>query len=282
MSTPATLDSWAFETLTVQIDGAVLFAEIAAPPMNLLGPELVRDLVSLIQRAEADKTFKVLVFRSADPDYFISHVDLTQVAAYRAEAAKLSGEASIALLFRHLSASRLVTIAQIEGRVRSAGSEFVLACDMRFAARESAVFAQFESAFGLIPGGGATQYLTRIMGRARALEVLLSAEDYDAELAERYGWINRALPATTLSDFVTALAQRIARFPAAGQVAIKDRINAITLAPTDDFRRDSDLFGEGVRTAETQRLIETAMKRGLQTRDAEMELTSMLADLDGR
>ena len=282
MSTPATLDSWAFETLTVQIDGAVLFAEIAAPPMNLLGPELVRDLVSLIQRAEADETFKVLVFRSADPDYFISHVDLTQVSAYRAEAARLTGEASIALLFRYLSASRLVTIAQIEGRVRSAGSEFVLACDMRFAARESAIFAQFESAFGLIPGGGATQYLARIMGRARALEVLLSAEDYDAELAERYGWINRALPANTLSDFVTALAQRIASFPAAGQVAIKDRINAITLAPTDDFRRDSDLFGEGVRTAETQRLIETAMKLGLQTRDAEMELASMLADLDGR
>jgi enoyl-CoA hydratase/carnithine racemase len=281
VSTPATLDSWTFETLTAQLDGAVLFAEIAAPPMNLLGPELVRDLVSLIQRAEADTTFKVLVFRSADPDYFISHVDLTQVAAYRAEAAKLTGEASIALLFRHLSASRLVTIAQIEGRVRSAGSEFVLACDMRFAARESAIFAQFECAFGLIPGGGATQYLTRIMGRARALEVLLSAEDYDADLAERYGWINRALPANTLSDFVAALAQRIARFPAAGQIAIKDHINAITLAPTDDFRRDSDLFGEGVRTAETQRLIETAMKLGLQTRDAEMELAAMLADLDG-
>jgi len=282
VSIPATAQSWAFETLIVHIDGAVLFAEIAAPPMNLLGPELVRDLVALIQRAEADNTFKVLVFRSADPDYFISHVDLTQVAAYRAEAAKLTGEASIALLFRHLSASRLVTIAQIEGRVRSAGSEFVLACDMRFAARESAIFAQFESAFGLIPGGGATQYLARTMGRARALEVLLSAEDYDAELAERYGWINRALPANTLGDFVTALAQRIATFPAAGVVAIKDRINAITLAPIDDFRRDSDLFGEGVRTAETQRLIQTAMQRGLQTRDAEMELASMLADLHGR
>jgi enoyl-CoA hydratase/carnithine racemase len=280
VSTPATLDSWTFETLTVQIDGAVLFAEIAAPPMNLLGPELVRDLVSLLQRAEADKTFKVLVFSSADPDYFISHVDLTQVAAYRAEAAKLTGEASIALLFRHLSASRLVTIAQIEGRVRSAGSEFVLACDMRFAARESAIFAQFESAFGQIPGGGATQYLTRIMGRARALEVLLSAEDYDAELAERYGWINRALPADTLGDFVTALAQRIASFPAAGQAAIKDRVNAITLAPADDFRHDSDLFGEGVHTAETQHLIQTAIKRGLQTRDAELDLSSMLAELD--
>ena len=163
--------------------------------MNLLGPELVRDLVSLIQRAEADDAYKVLVFKSGDPDYFISHVDLTRIPEYRQEAAKLTGVPSIALLFRHLSASRLVTIAQIEGRVRSGGSEFVLACDMRFAARESAVFAQFESAFGQIPGGGATQYLARLMGRARALEVLLSAEDYDAELAERYGWINRALPA---------------------------------------------------------------------------------------
>jgi hypothetical protein len=103
----------------------------------------------------------------------------------------------------------------------------------------------------------------------------------DADLAERCGWINRALPGNTLSDFVAALAQRIARFPAAGQVAIKDRMNAVTLAPTDDFRRGSDLFGEGVQAAETQRLIETAMKRGLQSRDAEMELASRLADLDG-
>ena len=279
MSLSATAECWTFETLTAQVDGPVLFVEIAAPPMNLLGPELVRDLVSLLQQAEADESLKVLVFKSADPDYFISHVDLTRVAEYRAEAAKLTGEASIALLFRHLSASRLVTIAQIEGRVRSAGSEFVLACDMRFAARESAVFAQFESAFGQIPGGGATQYLTRIMGRARALEVLLSAQDYDAQLAERYGWINRALPASTLDDFVRALARRIARFPAAGMTAIKDRVNAITLASADDFRRDSDLFGEEVRTPEAQRRIQTAIRQGLQTREAELELTGILGEL---
>src|SRR5262249_18782178 len=114
----------AFETLGVREEGAVLFAEIAAPPMDLLGPELVRDLVSLIQRAEADDAFKVLVFTSADPDYFISHVDVTRIAEIRAPTAELTGEASLALLFRHLSASRVVTIAQIEGRVRGAGSEF--------------------------------------------------------------------------------------------------------------------------------------------------------------
>jgi enoyl-CoA hydratase/carnithine racemase len=279
VSTSTTPGAWTFDTITVQRDGPVLFAEILAPPMNLLGPELVRDLVSLIQRAEADAACRVLVFKSGDPDYFISHVDLTRIPEYRQEAAKLTGVPSIALLFRHLSASRLVTIAQIEGRVRSGGSEFVLACDMRFAALESAVFAQFESAFGQIPGGGATQYLARLMGRARALEVLLSAEDYSADLAERYGWINRALPANALGAFVRALAERIAQFPPAGVLAIKDRINAITLAPTDDFRRDSDLFGERVRNAETQHRIKAAMHHGLQTRHAEMEFASIIDGL---
>lgn len=270
----------AFETLNVRQEGGVVFAEIAAPPMNLLGPELVRDLVSLIQRAEADDTARVLVFTSADPDYFISHVDLNRVTEYRAEAAKLTGEASIGLMFRYLSASRLVSIAQIEGRVRAAGSEFVLACDMRFAARESAIFCQFEPAFGQLPGGGAAQHLTRLMGRARALEVMLSAQDYDAELAERYGWINRALPAAALGEFVNSLAHRIARFPAPGHVVVKDRVNAIALAPVEAFRRDSDLFGEEVRTPDAQRLIAVALKHGLQTRDAELALGRVLGELE--
>ena len=266
-------------TVKLSREGAVLFAEIAAPPMNLLGPELVRDLVSLIQQAEADDSLKVVVFTSADPDYFISHVDLTRVPEYRAEAARLTGEASIAALFRHLSASRLVTIAQIEGRVRGAGSEFVLACDMRFAAQETAIFGQFEAAFGQIPGGGAAQYLTRLMGRARALEVMLTADDYGADLAERYGWINRALPARALDEFVRALAHRIAAFPAAGLVAAKQRVNAISLASLEDFRRDSDLFRDSVGSPETQRRIQTAMNHGLQTRDAEMKLGSILEAL---
>jgi enoyl-CoA hydratase/carnithine racemase len=164
--------SMVFATLKVSKEGPVLFVDIAAPPMNLLGPELVRDLVSLIRQAEADDAVRVLVFRSADPDYFISHVDVTRIKEYREEAAKLVGEASIGLLFRHLSASRLVSIAQIEGRARGAGSEFVLACDMRFAARESAIFAQPEAGTGVSPGAGGVQHLARLMGRARALEAI--------------------------------------------------------------------------------------------------------------
>jgi enoyl-CoA hydratase/carnithine racemase len=269
----------ALEKLGVSREGGVLYAEISAPPMNLLGPELVRDLVSLIRVGEADESLTVVVFKSADPDYFISHVDITRVAEYREEAAVLTGEASIASLFRHISTSRLVTIAQIEGRVRGAGSEFALACDMRFAARDKAIFGQFEPAFGQIPGGGAAQYLVRLLGRGRALEVMLSAGDYDADLAERYGWINRALPDETLNEFVRALAHRIATFPASGHAAVKDRINAFSLAPPEDFRRDSDLFANAVRTDETQRLIQSAMKRGFQTREAELDLAGLLGDL---
>lgn len=123
---------------------------------------------------------QVLVFKSADPDYFISHVDATLVKENREAAVKLAGEASLGLLFRYLSTSRLVTITQIEGRVRAVGSEFVLACDMRFAPLESAIFSQFEPAFGVIPGAGGAQHLARLLGRGRALEVLLSAEDYSA------------------------------------------------------------------------------------------------------
>lgn len=219
--------------------------------------------------------------KSADPDYFISHVDVTRIAEYRDLPSKLTGESSLAMLFRYLSASRPVTIAQIEGRVRGVGSEFVLACDMRFAARESAMFGQPEAGFGLIPGTGAVQHLTRLMGRGRAIEVLLGADDYDAQMAEHYGWINRALPAAVLDDFVKSLAHRIAGFPTLGLGAIKERVNAVALAPAEDYRHDSALFLKCVGDPEAQNRIKTALKRGFQTREAERNLPHMLDDLAG-
>lgn len=273
---------YVFETLKVLKEAGVLFVKISAPPMNLEGPELVRDLVSLIQQAEADESVQVLVFKSADPDYFIAHVDVTRIKENRAEAAKLNGDESIGQLLRYLSASRLVSIAQIEGRVRGVGSEFILACDMRFAARESAIFGQFEPAFGVIPGAGGAQHLARLMGRGRALEVMLSAQDYDADLAERYGWINRALPANELGEFVKSLAHRIATLPAMGHAVVKERVNAICLPTVEDIRRDSDLFLEGTRTNEFQQLTAAALRNGFQTREAEMNLAQLVYDMHGK
>jgi enoyl-CoA hydratase/carnithine racemase len=269
-----------FETLKVHRDGPVAAAEIRAPPMNLIGPALVRDMVAFIQQAEADGGLQVIIFKSADPDYFIAHVDIARIAEYRQETVKLTGgEASLGLLFRYLSASRLVTIAQIEGRARGAGNEFALACDMRFAARGKALFGQPEVGFGLLPGAGGIQHLTRLMGRGRALEAILSGEDFDADLAERYGWINCALPAEEIDSFVARLAQRIAGFPANARMLIKERINAITLAPAAEFSYDSGLFPQLAGGAESQSRSRQAMALGFQKRDAEMDLPRMLPEL---
>jgi enoyl-CoA hydratase/carnithine racemase len=153
---------------------------------------------------------------------------------------------------------------------------------MRFAALESAIFGQPEVGLGTPPGAGGIQHLVRLLGRGRALEVMLSAGDYDAELAEKYGWINRALPAAALGEFVAALAHRIAKFPVAGRIAVKNRVNAIALAAADDFRCDSDLFGDAVRQPEAQNQIQAAMKRGFQTRDGELALARLLGDLTSK
>lgn len=270
-----------YTALHVTQANGVVHAVIDAPPMNLIGPELISDLVSLIEHAGSSEC-RVVVFSSADRDYFIPHVDMTKVREYREAAAKLAGDPSIGLLFRYMSEAKFVTIAQIEGRVRGAGSEFVLACDMRFAAKETAVFSQIEAAFGLIPGAGAVQHLSRLMGRGRALEALLGAQDYDADLAERYGWINRSLPKADLASFVSNLAERIASFPVEGLVEIRESCNSITLGSAEAFRKDSDLFGLGVTRPETQARVRAAMQAGLQTREAELSMAAIIDVLRGQ
>jgi enoyl-CoA hydratase/carnithine racemase len=270
-----------FQTLRTRAEGAVLFVEINSSPINLIGAALVADLVSLTEILDRADRYRVVVFSSADPDFFIPHVDVTKIAEYREAAKKLTGEASLAALFRRLSETKAITIAQIAGRVRGAGSELILACDMRFASRERAIFGQIEAGLGLSPGAGALQHLARLMGRGRALEVVLSADDYDAETAERYGWINRAVPDADLAPFVTKLALRIASFPHEVLIINKDRINAITLAPEEEFRRDSELFGHGALQPESRRRTAILLGRGLQTRgETELNLGRALGQLE--
>src|SRR5437763_4153049 len=221
-----------YRTLRVaDSDENVLSVVIDAPPMNLIGPELVRDLVRLLGEVESGLDVRVMVLESADPEYFVPHVDLTEVAEYTAEAAKAGGpeDASLGMLWHKLSELPVVTIAKIRGRARGAGSELALACDMRFAARENAILGQIEVGAGTIPGAGAVQHLARLLGRGRAMEAILGADDFDAETAERYGWINRALPDADLDAFVARLARRIASFPAEAVRSAKRVLNELTL-----------------------------------------------------
>src|SRR5947207_1373611 len=186
-----------YRTLRVaRIDEGVLGVVIDAPPMNLIGPDLVRDLVSLLGELESDEDVRVMVLESADPEYFVPHVDLTRVQEYTAEAAEAGGpdDASLGMLWHMLSELPVVTIAKLRGRARGAGSELALACDMRFAARENAVLGQPEIGFGAPPGAGGVQHLGRLLGRGRAIEAVLGAADFDADEAERYAWPARTRP----------------------------------------------------------------------------------------
>lgn len=255
-----------FETIRARTDDGVLFATFEAPPLNLIGPALVRDLIDLLDDLDRTDEVRVVVFGSAVREYFLAHVDIAKITEYTKETGRIGGSVAGSLggLLRRLSETRQVTIAQIEGRARGGGSEFALACDMRFAARGRAVFGQIEAGFGSAPGAGGIQHLTRLLGRGRAMEVILSSEDFDADLAERYGWVNRSMAPAELGPFVAALARRIASFPAAGPYAIKKRINDIALSPLADVRTDATLFQQTIREpraqARTKELIEGGMQ----------------------
>ena len=257
-----------FATIKTRLDAGVLFAAFDCPPINLIGPELVRDLIALLDALEHDAEVNVVVFSSKDKEFFLPHVDIAHVQEYTKETAGISGSVSGSLggLFRRISEMRQIAIAQIEGIARGAGSEFALACDMRFASKETAVFGQIEAGFGAVPGAGAIQHLTRLLGRGRAMEVILSSYDYDAELAERYGWINRAMPTNELEPFVRALAYRIAAFPPTGLVANKRRINDVSLAPLADIRTDAALFQQTIREPRALARTKELLDGGMQTR----------------
>ena len=185
---------------------------------------------------EADPSVKVVVFQSANPDFFIAHLDVSK-AAERPEVLGLWRDFVL-----RLSSAPVVSIAKIRGRTRGIGNEFVLACDMRFASRQSALFGNPEIGVGLVPGGGALEWLPRLVGRSRALEIVLSADDFDADIAERYGWVNRTLDDDDLDSFVDALVRRLASFDRETLAAAKAQINRFGMPTATELQSSNDMF----------------------------------------
>jgi len=213
-----------YELLNVTRRAGVAEVAIDHPPLNLIDRPLFRELRHVVRDLADDDETLVIVLSSAVRGFFLAHFDVTMMKDFpvgEPPPTELNGWHRMCETLRTMPK---ITIAVIEGRAGGGGSELALACDMRFAALETAIFNQPETALGLAALGGATQRLTRLAGRARALEVLLSCEDFSAELAERYNWVNRALPTERLGSFVDSLAHRIARFPSDAIVRTKQAV----------------------------------------------------------
>lgn len=233
------------------------------PPLNIFGPETIPQLEAIIKALETDQDVKVVVFDSAVEGFFLTHYNFL---------AKLEDSTSLPLgptglqplpdMLVRLSRAPVVSIASIRGRATGVGSELALACDIRFASREKAILSQWEVGAGLVPGGGPMARLPRLMGRGRALEVLLGADDIGGDLAELYGYVNRSLPDSQLDEFVDALALRIASFDKQAIRDTKHLVNVASLPADADIAPEWDAFIASVQRPSTQARIKMLMERG--------------------
>ena len=242
------------------------------PPFNIFGPESIPMLNSVVTEIENDPKVKVVVFDSAVPGFFLTHYDFVPpLETTTRMPAGSTGLPPLPDIFVRLSRSPVVTIAEIRGRATGVGSELSLACDMRFASREKAVLSQFEIGAGFTPGGGPMVRLPRMIGRGRALEVMLSGNDFPGDIAERYGYVNRALPDAELDKFVDTLARRIASFDKQTLADIKQMVNASTLPSDKEVGAEWNSFITSVQRPAAQHNVKKLMELGLQ-KDPDVEI----------
>nr|WP_199931092.1 enoyl-CoA hydratase/isomerase family protein [Streptomyces sp. CB02923] len=274
----------AYTTLRVGSEDGIARVTLDNPPVNVLDVALMADLRHLLTALRDDDSVRVIVFDSADPEFFVAHVDMSLVDApdaFEQLAAGLPDGVNVfQALGEQLRHQPQVTIVKLAGTARGGGAEFVTAADMAFAAIGRAGVGQTEALMGIVPGGGGTQYLAGRVGRNRALEAVLGADLYDAETAERYGWVNRALPADELDAFVDRLARNIAALPDGVIAAAKRAIVPEDLA--EGLLREHDAWaGQFVRPA-AEGLIRGGLAHGAQTRDGERDLEGLLRGLAGQ
>jgi len=273
--------AYEYDTLRVDVAAGVAHITIDHPPINLFDLPLMLDLSRCGEEVEGDETVRVVVVRSANAEFFIAHADVSLILQLPRERRETPNEE---LGFFHAMCDRFrtmpkATIAVVEGRVRGGGSEFVSSFDMRFASRQRALFGQPEVPLGIIPGGSGTQRLPRLVGRARALEIILGGADVDGSLADEWGWVNRALDDDELWPFVDALAARIASFPPNAIAAAKRSVDNALPDPVPGLRAEEWLFSQTLLDPTAIERMEAFMAAGGQTRDVELDLPAVYSKL---
>ncbi|MDX3074057.1 enoyl-CoA hydratase/isomerase family protein [Streptomyces sp. MI02-7b] len=253
------MKQWTHFSVTVET-GRLWRITFDSPPINLVSPEMLTELPRLVDQMEAAPELRVAVFESANSEYFLNHYDTSRVT----ETPKELGASGYPLLIdatTRLSRLPVVSIAKVRGRVRGVGSELIQAMDMRFAS-ERAWFCQPETANGNVPGGGGLEHLPLLLGRARALEVALSSDDYSSDLAERYGWVNRAVPDRELDTLVDTLARRVASFDKESIAAVKQQVNRYTLPSAEDLQSSYDIYVHSFGWPGSKRRLPAALAAG--------------------
>ena len=267
-----------YQLIDVQQDGALVTATVNAPPINIITMALFGELARLSEELAADPSALVFVLKSADPDFFLAHFDVEALIAM-ADAPAPPNEAANSYhdMCHRFRTMDKVTIAQIEGRVGGGGAELAMNFDMRFGVVGKTVINQMEVPIGILPGGTGTQNLPRLVGRARAMEIILGGIDVDAETAERWGWLNRALPAETIDAHVTALARRIASFPPEAVRLAKQAIDGAEAPMAEGCAQEAALFQQLLFSDPARHAMRRFLALGGQTRDGELRV----ADISG-
>src|SRR6266576_111227 len=233
------------------------------PPVNIFGPKTIPQMNEIINEIETDKELKVVVFDSAIDGFFMTHYDfVAKVEETTSLPPGPTGLQPLPDMLVRLSRCPVVSIASIRGRATGVGSELALACDMRFASREKAILSHFEVGAGIVPGGGPMARLPRLMGRGRALEVLLGAEDIPGDLAERYGYVNRSLPDADLDEFVESLATRVASFDKRALSETKRFVDVASLPPDYEIAPEWDVCLASIMRPAAQERIKKLMDQG--------------------
>jgi enoyl-CoA hydratase/carnithine racemase len=269
------------EPLSLHVAGGVATVTIDNPPINLFDLGLYLAMTGMAQQLADDPEVRVVVLRSANPDFWIAHFDVTLIQHLPTDSGtptELNDFHRMCEAFRTMPKA---TIAVIEGRVGGGGSELALSCDMRFAALGRAVFNQPEVALGILPGGSGTVRLSRLVGRSRAMEVILGCDDIPADLAERWGWVNRALPAEQLWPFVDRLARRISGFPPHAVAAAKAAVLRAEKDVTADLLAEAGAFNDTLGHPATVAALAAFMAHGGQSRDGELRLGELAGELSG-